>query len=377
MTAWVWPRRFGCVLIALLLANSAPLLRADGPQFETGVVKKSEGTRFYHNAYPTVARLTSGRLMALFGAYSPDQSSALVAAALSDDGGRTWSSAREIIDNPGLWDGDPNIIVDGSRTFVYCTTRTVELETIDRSTVFMVKTDDDGESWSEPVEISMPKKYVAGKQHKGMRLGDGTLLMGYSWDLWAEKGTPARTEGEMNIASGILRSTDGIHWTPFGALHVWIPKMTPYSTNGLDEPSIVELADGEILMVMRNGSSRHYESRSRDGGLTWAPPRPSSLTGHNTPTGLWRLDRSKEIIAIWNNSPVYRRPLSVAISSDGGHTWSIPRNVAESDGPQVSYPSITQAADGTIVALWQQQLHQGGRDIRWARFNRQWVLEEQ
>ena len=195
MTAWVWPRRFGCVLIALLLANSATLLGADGPQFETGVVRKSEGTRFYHNAYPTVARLTSGRLMALFGAYSPDQSSALVAAALSDDGGRTWSSAREIIDNPGLWDGDPNIIVDGSRTFVYCTTRTVELETIDRSTVFMVKTDDDGESWSEPVEISMPKKYVAGKQHKGMRLGDGTLLMGYSWDLWAEKGTPARTEG--------------------------------------------------------------------------------------------------------------------------------------------------------------------------------------
>lgn len=377
MTAWIRPRRWSYSLIAIFLGYSAPLLDADGPQFETGVVKKSEGTRFYHNAYPTVARLTSGRLMAVFGAYSPDQSSALVATALSDDGGRTWSSAREIVDNPGLWDGDPNIIVDGSRTYVYCTTRTVELETIDKSTVFMVKTDDDGASWSEPVEISMPKKYVAGKQHKGMRLGDGTLLMGYSWDLWAEKGTPARTEGEMNIASGVLRSNDGVHWTPFGELHVWIPKMTPYSTNGLDEPSLVELADGEILMVMRNGSSRHYESRSRDGGLTWAPPRPSSLTGHNTPSGLWRLDRSKEIIAIWNNSPVYRRPLSVAISSDGGRTWSIPRNVAESDGPQVSYPSITQAADGTIVALWQQQLHQGGRDIRWARFNRQWVLGEQ
>ena len=127
-------------------------------------------------------------------------------------------------------------------------------------------------------------------------------------------------------------------------------------------------------MVMRTGSSRHYESRSRDGGLTWAPPRPSSLTGHNTPTGLWRLDRSDEIIAIWNNSPVNRRPLSVAISADGGRTWSPPRNVAESDGPQVSYPSITQAADGAFVALWQQQLAEGGRDVRWARFNRQWVL---
>jgi hypothetical protein len=295
-------------------------------------------------------------------------------AALSDDGGLTWSSPRELIDNPGLWDGDPNVIVDGARTFAYCTTRDVELKTIDRSTVFMVKSDDSGNSWSSPVEISMPKRYVAGKQHKGLRLGDGTLLMGYSWDLWAEKGTPARTEGEMNIASGVLRSTDGIQWRPFGELHVWVPKMTPYSTNGLDEPAIVELADGQIFMVMRTGSSRHYESRSLDGGLTWSPPRPSSLTGHNTPTGLWRLDRSDEIIAIWNNSPVNRRPLSVAISGDGGRTWSPPRNVAVSDGPQVSYPSITQAKDGTIVAVWQQQRAEGGRNIRWARFNRQWVF---
>ena len=32
------------------------------------------------------------------------------------------------------------------------------------------------------------------------------------------------------------------------------------------------------------------------------------------------------------------------------------------------------AAGGTFVALWQQQLPEGGRDIRWARFNRPWVL---
>ena len=365
-----------CTWIAVSLCYSGPVRAADGPFFETGAVVKSDGARLYRNAYSTVARLTSGRLLAVFGAYSQDRSSARVVAALSDDGGRNWSNPRQIVDNPGLWDGDPNVIVDGPRTFVYVTTRAVELKTIDKSTVFMVKTDDGGKSWSSPVEISMPKTYVAGKQHKGLRLGDGTLLMGYSWDLWAEKGTPARTEGEMNIAAGALRSTDGIHWTPFGELHVWIPKMTPYSTNGLDEPSIVELADGEILMVMRTGSSRHYESRSRDGGLTWAPPRPSSLAGHNTPTGLWRVDQSEEIIAIWNNSPVNRRPLSVAISADGGRTWSPPRNVAESDGPQVSYPSITQAADGAFVALWQQQLPEGGRDVRWARFNRQWVLRK-
>ena len=35
---------------------------------------------------------------------------------------------------------------------------------------------------------------------------------------------------------------------------------------------------------------------------------------------------------------------------------------------------ITQATDGMFVAVWQQVLPDGGRDIRWARFTREWVL---
>jgi hypothetical protein len=99
------------------------------------------------------------------------------------------------------------------------------------------------------------------------------------------------------------------------------------------------------------------------------------LTGHNTPTALWRLENSKnEIVAVWNNSPINRFPLCAAISSDGGRTWSAPRIIATTNGPQVSYPGLTQAKDGTIVAVWQAQRDDGGRDIRYARFTRDWVL---
>ena len=133
---------------------------------------------------------------------------------------------------------------------------------------------------------------------------------------------------------------------------MFVEKVTPHSTNGLAEPSIVQLADGEILMLLRSGGSRHYEARSRDGGITWTPPTPSALIGHNTPTALWRLDNSNnEIAAVWNNSPINRFPLCVALSSDGGRTWSAPRILATTKGPQVSYPGLTQANDGTIVAI--------------------------
>jgi hypothetical protein len=42
----------------------------------------------------------------------------------------------------------------------------------------------------------------------------------------------------------------------------------------------------------------------------------------------------------------------------------------------VSYLNLTQAADGALLAVWQAQRKEGGRDIRWARFSRDWVLSK-
>jgi predicted neuraminidase len=178
----------------------------------------------------------------------------------------------------------------------------------------------------------------------------------------------------MVLASGLLKSVDGMRWTLHGNLTAFVPKQTPGSTNGLCEPSIVQFGDGEILMILRSGDSRHWESRSLDSGVTWSAPRPSALVGHNTPTALWRLEEARdEIIAVWNNSPVNRFPLTVALSADRGKTFTAPRTLANPIGYQVSYPGVTQAKDRTIVAVWQQQLPDGGRDIRYARFTRDWV----
>ena len=343
--------------------------------FETGAIHRSDGGSFYTNAYPVVARLASGQLLAVWSVTAKGDPDGRIVGTSSGDGGRSWSSPRTVLDIPQMLDADPNILVDGPRVFVYSTTVAMHRTRIDRSQLYAVHSDDNGSTWSDPEEIKLPFEYFVGKRHIGLKLLDGTLAMPFSWDLWAEKGTPARTEGEMDLASGILLSKDGMHWTPFGQIHAWTEKVTPYSTNGLCEPALVQLQSGELLMILRSGTYYHFESRSRDGGMTWDAPRQSSLMGHNTPTALWRLDQHpEEIIAIWDDSPVNRYPLSVAISADGGRTWSKPRDVAISDGPQVSYPGITQASDGTFVAVWQQQLQEGGRDIRWARFTRDWVF---
>jgi predicted neuraminidase len=351
-------------------------LLAIAPFFETGAVKRSDGARFHRNTIPQIARLSNGQLFSVWGVFPKEGGPGHVFGAFSGDAGRTWSEPKLLIEDPVKMDGDPNILVDGKRVLVF-STRVFVPNQINKSWTMMIRSEDDGQTWSKPTEIPIPRQYIAGKQHNGIKLRDGTYMFGIAWDKWPEMGLSARTEGEMDLTAGVMLSKDTARWTLHGAVHTFVEKLTPGGTNGLCEPSLVELENGEVLMILRSGDTFHYESRSRDGGLTWSAPVRSSLPGHNTPTALWRLEQNpKEIIAVWNSSPLTRYPLSTAISSDGGKTWSAPKIIAKTEGLQVSYPGITQAADGTFVAVWQQALPDGGRDVRWARFTREWVLQK-
>ena len=361
--------------LALLAALLLPPLAAHAADFETGVVQPSDAAGLWMNSIPQVARLANGDLLAVWTANSKGDPVNHIHGSISSDGGRTWAPNRVLFQDAAKADDDPNILVNGRRVMVF-TTRVTVPNRIEKSWILMTGSDDFGRTWSDPAEVAIPRQYVVGKQADGIRLRDGTLMMGIAWDKWPEMGMAAKTEGEMDLTTGVLLSKDGLHWTLHGAIHASIAdKVLPYSTGGLCEPSLVELANGQVLMLLRSGSTHHYESRSDDGGVTWSAPAPSSLPGDNTPSALWRLDQNpKEIVVVWNNCPMARYPLSVALSGDGGVTWSNPRALAETDGLQVSYPGITQAADGPLVAVWQQQIAAGGREIRWARFTRDWIV---
>ena len=358
------------IMFAMLLMLAA----ASAASPDGGVVANSDGGPFYRNTIPQIGRLGDGRLLVVFGAFGKNDSNGRVYGTFSSDGAKTWSAPRLLIDDPKYMDGDPNMLIDGNMVWVYCTRVRIPND-IRKAWTIMVKSADNGATWSEPKETFIPRQYTPGKQHNAIKLRDGSYAMGIAWDLWAEKGLAARTEGEMNLASGILLSTDGERWTLHGNLHAaTVEKVAPNHTNGLCEPSIVQLEDGELLMIMRSGEPHHYEARSHDGGHTWSQPVPSALTGSNTPTALWRNEKiPAEIIAVWNNNPLNRWPLVSALSKDGGRTWTKPSIVAN-PGRQVSYPGITQLSSGEFIAVWQEALADGGRDIRYARFTREWLL---
>lgn len=141
------------------------------------------------------------------------------------------------------------------------------------------------------------------------------------------------------------------------------------------------LEDGSIYALLRTWTDHLWESRSRDGGITWNEPKPSGLVSHNCPAELLRLKGQPEtVIAVFDNSPRHRRPLCVAYSTDACHQWSSPKVIADvPEGWHAAYPVACETPKGTIIAAWYQGKPETDAPVdelfqlRYARFNREWL----
>lgn len=113
-----------------------------------------------------------------------------------------------------------------------------------------------------------------------------------------------------------------------------------------DEPTIAELSDGRLHMLIRTAQDQFWESTSTDGGETWSTPAPSRFHGTIT-TPLLHMLSNGRLLAVWNNTTplpevdhgtqaglsdderagvwedvfTNRDALHAAISDDDGRTW--------------------------------------------------------
>jgi hypothetical protein len=319
---------------------------------------------------PCMARLEDGRLLlvwanggdAIMGAYS--------------DASNKWSTPVVLLSTLTGRDFDPSIVVSGKRILVTSTSADFA-KGIGSSVTTCVRSDDNGQTWGPRYEIPMNHRYTCGKCHHGLRLKSGTLLLGYSWDKKCEQGENLPTEGDMHLRAGVMISTDnGLTWQNGGDTDAAYERVGGGAVSGTDEPAIVELDDGSIFMLARTGSDHLYEARSTDEGKTWTGIAPSPLQGSNAPAAMcnFEIGGKRGILCVWDNA-IERFPLCAAASFDGGKTWSTPKDIAgPTGGLQASYPSCEQAADGTLVAVWQHQTPSGW-DVRCACFSAQWLLK--
>ena len=137
--------------------------------------------------------------------------------------------------------------------------------------------------------------------------------------------------------------------------------------DGATEPTLAELGDGRVLMLIRTNWDRFWEAISDDGGRYWRTIRPSEIDASSAPGHLQRL-HSGRLALLWNRlNPTngeaprlepgpasetaaswYREELSIAFSNDDGRNWTEPLLIARQPGGQLSYPCLFERAPGVL-----------------------------
>ncbi len=152
---------------------------------------------------------------------------------------------------------------------------------------------------------------------------------------------------------------------------------------GAVQPSLVRRNDGAIVAFMRDNGpppQRVMMSISMDEGETWGPVVDIVLPNPGSSVEALRLAGGRWLI-VYNDTEEGRHSLAVSISEDEGKTWPHTQHLELVDPEQgsFSYPSVIQAADGSIHVTYSYALprdSEGKRRsaIKHARFTEDWLL---
>jgi len=241
-----------------------------------------------------------------------------------------------------------------------------------KATVEYVTSGDDGKTWSKA-------KTLFGKPGSFVR--QPPILLDEKHWLLPIYYTPSRsiTDGAESNYSAVKLTTDaGAHWQECA-----IPK-----SEGLVQHSILKLSSNHFVGFFRSRYADFIYQNASDDGCEWTVPLPMSLPNNNSSVQAALL-RDGSIVIAFNNSSAgkardtprtaARKPLSIALSTDGGTTWPWVRDIetgmpekAEGQGnksDEYSYPSVVQDAVGQIHVAYTYH----HRTIKVVRFSKDWI----
>lgn len=312
----------------------------------------------------------------------------------STDGGRTFSAARTIGEVAGPIERSPVAIErrqgqptdvtynnpvaiagrNGAVHFLFC---------INYMRVFYMRSDDDGQSFTKPVEITgvldglrtaYAWRVVATGPGHGIQLKNGRLLV----PIWLALGTQGNGHGPASDAT-MYSDDDGKSWR---GGEIAIPATAEFPSP--NETAAVELADGRVMLNARVPSARNRRVivTGPDGAAGWSAPhyqedlpdpiceagflslpekRHGSLLLFSNPDNLTRAD-GKDTIS------KDRKNLTVRLSRDQGKSWTAKRAI---EPGQSGYSDLAVLPNGDILCFYES----AGKYLTLARFNLKWVTQ--
>ena len=289
--------------------------------------------------------LKDGSLLLVWSEYFKgkgwDGSPARLSAKISKDRGRTWGPSSTVVDfdprNPGGNVMSVSLVraKSGDILMAYF----ARLNGMKEKGMVLRRSRDEGRSWSEPQRITPDNGDTHVANNGAFRsLRSGRLVL------------PCREYIQrIRWPYALYSDDDGTTWT--AGKHVPPPEITPEQVKGqnVNEPSVAELPNGRLIMMMRSVAGGNFFSYSPDRGETWTKPYLSPLRGVVAPPYLTTIPRSGDLLAIWSYGMTERTPLTSAISKDGGKTWGPVKLLEQSEDYGYGYTSVNFIGDRVYI----------------------------
>ena len=339
--------------IAIYFLMGLPLILLAQYEGMTGihtVLKLAASADNPRNSEGDFITLKDGRILFVYtrfsGGTSSDHAPAQLMARSSSDQGMTWSTEDQLIVDK---EGDMNVmsvsllrLQNGNIALFYA-----RKNSLDDCTPQMRISKDEGKSWSDPKPcITDRKGYFVLNNDRVLQLKSGRLLLPVS--LHKTSSTEWSHKGQLRC---YYSDDHGSSWYA-GSL---VPTPDSIITQ---EPGVVELKDGKIMMIIRASGGRQYQSLSTDKGLTWSYASPTNIKSPISPASLERMSSTGDLLLVWNNNgetgPGYfkakRTPLTIAISQDDGKTWNHQRDIENNRDAMYCYTAIHQVGGHMLLA---------------------------
>jgi predicted neuraminidase len=337
------------------------------------------GQLFPSSHAANLVRLQNGDLLCFwFSGSGEGESNVAIVMAHLRAGSKRWSNTIAIDHQPGRSFQNPVAFqLPGGRLWLLHTSQAAGQGQANAEVLYLTS-DDFGHTWTAPHALfSQPGSFIRQPP---------VLIDGKTW-LLPMYYTPSHsiTEGAEADYSVVKKTTDGgKSWKECKILQ----------SGGLVQPSIVRLAPEKFLALFRSRYADFiYLSTSKD-GCDWGVPTATPLPNNNSSIQAALLQDGSLVVAFNNSSAgttrkkarsSVRKPLSIALSQDGGISWPWVRDIETGDsaGPldstkenggrveEYSYPSVLQEGNGKIDVAFTYDR----RVIKIVKFNEDWIRQ--
>lgn len=330
------------------------------------VVPLPVGDYGYRGMPGSMILMNDGRVLLSYQGIKPDgQATGAVAARYSSDKGKTWGEEFCLVPRPSP--EGPDIYCHPS--FLRLSNGQILLSYIYGSGQtplfggnYYRRSADDGKTWGDQLFMTPQPGYNIMHNDKLVQLSSGRILAP------VERETTNSADGHSGYVSYTFYSDDnGYSWHP-GKNEV---NMLPVEAQ---EPHVVELKDGRLLMVMRTYSGYVAKAYSTDRGETWSEGKPVPelrLPATSSALNVKRIPSTGDLLLLRcsdgpTEPPRRRTPFVSVISKDDGETWFNERVIVGEPDNDYGYPSLIFVDDTALISYHQRDgLHVLRINVNW------------